>query len=117
MKIYKCKKIGMKKGKAKNFNFKDTIDWDNLSDEETIYWETVSTWVKWFCTKYGYIENLYDISKKVGKDEETIKIEIINGYLSALMPSRDAPEEEKQAKYNYIDRFVEFLIRCFEGKI
>ena len=109
--------LGMKKGKVKNFNFKNTIDWDNLSEEEIKYWETVSTWVRWFSTKYGYIENLYDISKKVGKDEETIKVEIINNYLGALMPSRDAPEEEKQAKYNYVDRFVEFLIRCFEGKI
>ena len=109
--------LGMKNGKVKNFNFKNTIDWDNLSDEETKYWEIVSTWVKWFSTKYGYVENLYDISKKVGKDEETIKIDIINSYLTALMPSRDAPEEEKQAKYDYIDRFVEFLIRCFEGKI
>ena len=109
--------LGMKKGKIKNFEFRRTIDWDKLSDEETKYWETVSSWVKWFCVKYGYVENLYQNSKKMGRDEETIKIDIINSYLTALMPSRDAPEEEKQAKYDYIDRFVEFLIRCFEGKI
>ena len=109
--------LGMKEGKVKNFDFRKTIDWDNLSDEETLYWERVASWVKWFSTKYGYVENLYDISKRIGKDEESIKIEIINNYLEALMPARDAPDEEKQAKYEYIDRFVEFLIRCFEGKL
>ena len=33
------------------------------------------------------------------------------------MPSRGAPEEEKQAKYEYVDKLVEFLIKCFEKKI
>ena len=109
--------LGMKKGKVKYFNFRKTIDWDNLSDEETEYWERVASWVKWFCTKYAYVENAYLISKRIGKDEMSIKIEIINSYLDALMPARDAPEEEKQAKYEYVDRFVEFLIKCFEKKI
>lgn len=109
--------LGMKKGRVKDFNFKSTIDWDNLTPEETQYWERVNSWVRWFSMKYGYVENLYEISKGMGRGEESIKIEIINSYLTALMPSRDAPDEEKQAKYEYIDRFVEFLIRCFEGKV
>ena len=109
--------LGMKKGKIKYFDFNNTIDWDNLSDEDKVYWERVGSWVKWFCTKYAYVENAYLISKRIGKDEMSIKIEIINSYLDALMPARDAPEEEKQAKYEYVDRFVEFLIKCFEKKI
>jgi hypothetical protein len=109
--------LGMKKGRVKDFDFKRTIDWDNLSDEECVYWERVSSWVRWFCTKYAYCENAYLISKRVGKDEESIKIEIITSYLGALMPSADASDEEKQAKYDYVDKFVEFLIKCFENKI
>ena len=109
--------LGMKKGKIKYFDFDNTIDWDNLSDDDKVYWERVSSWVKWFCKKYAYIENAYLISKKVGKNEIDIKVEIINSYLTTLMPSADASEEEKQAKYDYIDRFVDFLIRCIEKKI
>ena len=109
--------LGLKKGKPKHFDFNKTIDWDNLSDEETTYWKRVSSWVKWFGTKYAYIENAYDISKKAGKSDLDIRIEIINDHLGALMPSRGAPEEEKQAKYEYVDKLVEFLIKCFEKKI
>lgn len=108
--------LGIVKGKTKNFDFDKTIDWDNLSDEEKIAWQKVSVWVKWFRTNYAYIENTYDISKKVGKDELTIKIEIINTYLSWLMPDDTDSDEIKQAKYNYVDNFVNYLIRCFSEK-
>lgn len=109
--------LGIKKGKHRNFDFSKSIDWDNLTEEDTIYWERVTTWVNWFSTKYAYIENAYDISKKAGKSDLDIRIEIINDYLTALMPSRGAPEEEKQAKYEYVDKLVEFLIKCFEKKL
>ena len=106
--------LGIKKGKIKYFDFNNTIDWDNLSDEDKVYWERVASWVKWFCKKYAYIENAYLISKRAGKSEIDIKVEIINSYLTALMPSKDASEEEKQAKYDYVDRLVDYLIRCIE---
>lgn len=109
--------LGLKKGKPKHFEFNKTIDWDNLSDEDKIYWEKVASWVKWFSTKYAYIENAYDISKKAGKNDLDIRIEIINDYLTALMPSADASEEEKIAKYEYVDKLVDFLIRCIEKKL
>ena len=63
------------------------------------------------------MENAYKISRQVGKNEFDIKIELINNYLSDLMPDKDANEEEKQAKYNYVDKLVDFLIKCFEGRI
>ena len=97
----------------RNFDFDKSIDWDNLTDEETIYWKRVSSWVRWFMKNYAYIENLYSISKQAGKDEMEIKVQIVNGYLSALLPSPDATEEEKQAKYHYVDKLVDFLIECF----
>ena len=109
-------KSGIKKGKVKEFDFKKSIDWDNLSDEDTTYWKRVTSWVNWFSTTYAYIENAYKISKQIGKDDDDIKIEIINSYLSALMPSDKCSEEERQAKYQYVDNFVNFLMRCLNNE-
>ena len=44
----------------------------------------------------------------------SIKVEIINSYLSKLLPAQDMSEEEKQAKYEYVDKLVDYLITCFE---
>ena len=109
--------LGIKKGKVKNFEFDKTIDWDNLTSEEKVYWERVSSWVNWFMTYYQYIENMYDISKKNGKDDFSIQIEIIQSYLSWLLPSPNCTQEEKEAKYQYVDNLAEFLTQCIEGKI
>ena len=108
--------LGIVRGKTTRFDFDKSIDWDNLTDEETVFWKRVSTWVKWFSTNYAYIENAYEISIKTGKTELDAKIEIINSYLSFLMPDNNADEETKKAKYAYIDNLVNFLIRCFDGK-
>ena len=109
--------LGIKKGKPVEFDFRKSIDWDKLSDEDTAYWERVYKWVNWFRTKYAYIENGYINSKKVGRDELSCKIEIINGYLGWLMPNEKHSEEEKQAKYEYVNKFVDYLIECINGKI
>lgn len=106
--------LGIVKGKPKNFVFDKSIDWDNLTDEERVFWKRVSSWVSWFSSEYAYIQNAYNNSRKIGKDEMSIKVEIINGYLNAFMPSKNADEEEKQAKYAYVDRLVNYLIRCLE---
>jgi hypothetical protein len=108
--------LGLKKGKPKHFDFNKTIDWDNLTDEEKIYWNRVSSWVKWFRTNYAYIENMCNISKQIGKTDEEIKIEIIKAYLMDLMPNPKKSNEEKQAQYMYIDNLADFLIGCSEGK-
>ena len=63
------------------------------------------------------MENAYRNSKNSGKDEMSIKIELINGYLSALLPDKNETEESKQAKYKYVDNLVDYLIKCFEGRI
>lgn len=109
--------LGIKKGKVKEFDFNKSIDWDNLSDEDTTYWKRVTSWVNWFRTNYAYIENMYSISKKMGKDELSCKVEIINAYLGWLMPNETHSEEEKQAKYDYVNKFVDYLIECIDGKI
>lgn len=99
------------------FEFDKSIDWENLTPEEEVYWKRISSWVKWFCMKYAYIENAYLISSERGKDEMSIKIEIINSYLSKLLPTDDMDEEMKQAKYKYVDNLVDFLIKCIKGRI
>ena len=101
----------------RNFEFDKSIDWENLTKEETLYWKRISSWVGWFTKKYAYMENAYEISRKNGKDEFSIKVEIINCYLSSLLPTQDMTEEEKQAKYKYVDNLVDFLIKCFENRI
>lgn len=101
----------------RNFEFNKSIDWDNLTPEETKYWKRVSSWVDWFMREYAYMENAYQISVKAGKDELDIKIELINNYLSALLPDKTASEDEKAAKYQYVDNLVNFLIKCFNGYV
>ena len=101
----------------RNFEFDKSIDWDNLTPEDKTYWERISSWVNWFMKKYAYVENAYKISRDAGKDDFTIKVEIINGYLSALLPKEEETDEEKIAKYEYVDNLVDFLIKCFEGRI
>lgn len=101
----------------RNFDFDRSIDWENCTEEETIFWKRVSTWVHWFVKNYAFIENLYSVSKKCGKDEQTIKVKIIINWLSPLLPEESAGEEEKQAKYDYVNKLVNFLVDCFENRI
>lgn len=37
--------------------FKDSIDWDNLSEEETEVWEGVVEWVNWFTSNGALIDD------------------------------------------------------------
>lgn len=100
-----------------NFDFDKSIDWNNITKEEGKYWETVSSWVRWFRTHYAYIEQTYRSSKDNGDDIMSTKIRIINGYLSRLLPDAEESEEVKQARYKYVDNLVDFLINCFENRI
>lgn len=109
--------LGIEKGNIKNFDFYKTIDWDNLTPSGIKYWERVNSWVKWFMKNYSYVENTYDISKKKGKDYFDIQIEIIQTHLSWLLPSPNCTQEDKEAKYQYVDNLAEYLMKCIEGKI
>lgn len=105
-------------GIAKNersFEFKKSIDWDNLTNEEKEYWERVLSWIDWFGANYSKIKTEYQSSLESGIDEFTIKVNIINNHLSSLLPNKNASEEEKQAKYDYVDKLVDYLIKCFNS--
>lgn len=101
----------------RNFEFDKSINWDDLTEEETKYWKRVSSWVKWFMKNYMYVENTYKASLNCGQDEFEIKKEIISTYLSTLLPKETEDEEIKIAKYEYVDKLVNFLIDCFNDRI
>lgn len=98
----------------RNFEFDKSIDWDNCTDEEIIFWQRVSSWVQWFKKHYASIKKMYITSVESGKDEQTIKVNIVLKWLGSLLPTEDSTEEEKQAKYKYVDDLVDFLIKCFK---
>lgn len=97
-----------------SMDFNDTILWKELTEEEAAYWNRVSSWVRWFRTTYAYIENAYKISKDVGKNIDDIKVMIIQKFLYQLMPTDADDENTKQAKYNYVDSLVNYLIESFD---
>ena len=104
-------------GKKMNFNFKDTILWDNMSEEEKDYWTKVCGWVSWFQQKYAYIKNTYDILNSTGKDISTIKLRIIHDYLMLMCPTTQDSDEVKEEKNKDINSLVDYLIDCFENRI
>lgn len=101
----------------RNFDFDKSINWDNLTPEDKVYWERISSWVKWFQKQYMFIEKTYITSRETGKDEFDSKVEIINRYLSSLLPPNNMTEKEKEAKYKFVNNLVDFLVDCFEGRI
>lgn len=101
----------------REFEFDKSIDWDNITKEEQEYWTRVSSWVNWFRTNYAYIKNAYVISRESGKSEFDTKINIINRYLRTLLPEDSDEEDIKQEKYKYVDNLVDFLVKCFDGRI
>lgn len=87
--------LGLNK-KNRHFEFHDTIDWDNLSDNASRYWDWVEGWVKWFRTRYAFIYNAYDIHKTTGNyNYDSFKQELINNYLGNV----DLKVREKLAEY------------------
>lgn len=77
---YKKKEIKSPDKSKLYYTFKETIYWDELSDDDKEFWEGVCSIVNWFSNTYTYIENDYRISRSVGKNEQQIKEEIISRY-------------------------------------
>lgn len=88
--------LGLKKNKP-HFDFHDTIDWDNLTPEEELYWKVIESWVDWFKKQYRYVENTYDIYSKLGRSEESIIKKIQEDYIS----NYDQERGEKLATFLY----------------
>ena len=105
------------KGKTMQFNFEDTILWDNLSQDDKNYWTTICGWVSWFQDKYAYIENTYDILNSSGKTIVEIKLRIMHDYLMTMCPTTEDSDEVKAEKSKNVNALTDYLIDCFENRI
>lgn len=63
-------------GKYRNFDFKKTIDWDNIDSEEEEYWKTILGWVNWFRNRHAAIEQ--DIRDQLTNSEIIAKYKELN---------------------------------------
>lgn len=82
------------------FDFHRSIDWENISNENTKHWQHVEGWVTWFSHNYAYMKNTYEISIASGKDVDSIKDELKSSALSSVDP-------------DWQDRLATFLITSF----
>ena len=103
--------------KILSLEFKDTIVWSELDDEETAFWSYVVVWHNWFKTYYKYIENTYRNSHESGKEEYDIKVEIIQRYLKGFLPTENDNETSKERKYDNVNKLVDFLIDSFKKEL
>ena len=110
------KLLGIDKNPHK-FVFEDTIDWENLSPKEELHWKFVQAWVSWFQSNHAYIQNDYEISKKVGKSMQEIKLSIMSKYLKVYCPTANDTKEECERKGKWLNTFVDFLIDSFENQL
>lgn len=115
--LAETKRILNRKGKFTEEWFADTIDWQNLTQADKAHWENVKAWVSWFQQTYQYVENAYDISKKVGKSIEEIKLDIMSTYLRSMCPTTEDNEKEKERKNKNVNSFADFLIKSFENRL
>lgn len=104
-------------GEKYKFDFHSTIDWLSLTPEELYDWKHVEEWVRFFQTKYDFIQNTYLISSSIGKSVEYCKYEIMKKYLIDLCPRTTDSEEIKADKTKYVNQLTDFLIDCIEGRI
>lgn len=85
------------------FNFKDTIDWNNLTQEDHEHWTWVQDWVNWFQKHYYSIENAITNSRLVGENTSYIVNEICVTYL-------------KEMEYDDAKKLVEYIIKTIDIK-
>lgn len=85
--------LGLSK-KYREFDFKKTIAWENLSKEEQDKWTAVQKWVEWFMRYYQYIKNDYNVVVKTGGSMVYFKLSIMR-------------------KYKIDEKLFRYLIKCF----
>lgn len=100
-----------------SLEFKDTIIWHELSDEEAAFWSYVVIWHNWFKTYYKYIENTYRISHENGENEYSIKVKLIQKYLSNFLPTKNDDEKSAERKYENVDKLINFLVDSFKERL
>ena len=109
--------LGYKTSLPREFIFADTIDWENLDQEQIVYWKNVASWVSWFQKTVPEIEEQYNTSKQKGADVVDLKRIIMLNWLSVYFPTKEDSAEVRKKKNKYINNLVDFLIDCFENRI
>jgi hypothetical protein len=108
--------LGYKENKQpREFVFADTIDWDNLNQEEEKRWKTVASWVSWFQCTVPLIEDEYKISKTKGAELIDLKRTIMLNWLSDYFPTKEDNAKEREQKNAYVNKLADYLIDCFEN--
>ena len=98
-------------------SFHNTIDWNNLSDEDKIKWAKIETIVIWFQTRYLYAKNSYDMSKRNGTSWVNLKYALMKDYLSTFCPKSTDDENTKEQKNKFVNKFADFVLDSFEGNV
>lgn len=101
-------------GKYRDFDFHKTVDWDNLTEDETKYWNYVESWVKWFRETMLFIEEEYKFSREKGMNDFDIKVKIISTYLRSFLPTDKDTKEAKESKYKLADDLADYLLECLK---
>ena len=100
----------------REFKFEDTIDWENLDDEEMKHWENVRKWVSWFTTTVPCIEDDYNSLKNKGKTTLEIKQTLMTKWFSWLFPTKEDDAKTVKKKNKDINSILDYLIDCFENR-
>lgn len=96
--------LGLRRGKPYNFNFHKTIDWENLSTEDKVYWNWVEQWIIWFEKMYIYIQNVYDLEA----GSKDIDLKFIEEIKTKWLKDMDPLDQNELAK---------FLLKCAKGLV
>lgn len=109
--------LGYKEHLPREFKFEDTIDWENLNDEEMKHWENVRKWVSWFTKTVPNIEDDYISLKRKGKTIIEIKQELMLKWFKWLFPTSKDNAKIRKKKNDEINKILDYLIDCFENRI
>lgn len=86
----------------RNFVFHKTIEWSDLSEEETKYWKNVNNWVEWFEKTLILISDERKIKILKGFEEEEIKAHICAKFMNNLSP------EWQNKLYDYCLYYIKY---------
>jgi hypothetical protein len=108
--------LGYNDNLPREFKFEDTIDWQNLDDNETKHWKEVKQWVSWFTKTVPNIEDDYISHKKKGLDTSTIKYALMLKWFKWLFPTTEDSAKTIEKKNKDINAILDYLIDCFENR-
>lgn len=106
--------LGLKNNRA-NFNFAQTIDWNNLSKEDVKFWKSVEYYVDLFKFSSNAIRDHYLHMKSWHMTTEEIKLNMIKKFLMPLCPLSDDPDEVRKRKNANVNALCDYLIDWFES--